>query len=726
MNLSKKFRLSHDQKKLLEKGLTFIPTINTHKHKKLKTTQDLQVFQRRVALAALFEHKGNTEQTPFTHKSTWTPKWVQLPPVIRRFFRANAYALKTHDWGPPDTPNVSKRDIKALRQLKNNPHIIIKPADKGSAIVIMDREHYVWEANRQLDNTEHYQKLDKPIFPDTIPLITKIIQEMNQQKYINHKQKTYLLETMGERPRIFYLLPKVHKEPEKWSTPFVIPPGRPIVSDCSSDTYRIAEFIEHHLNPISNRHPSYIKDTYDFIDKIKNLQIPQTALLFTIDIDSLYTNIDTTAGLKAVREWLGRYPDRTRPDTHLLQLLEINLTRNDFQFDDKNYLQIRGTAMGKRFAPSYANIYMAAWEEEALKLCPVKPLIYLRFLDDIWGVWTDTKDNFDLFIHTLNSHHTCINIKHSIDITQINFLDTITYKGPTFSQTNTLDIKMYFKDTDTHALLHRRSFHPRHVFGGIVKSQLLRFSRICTRAEDFWEATRTLCKALEPRGYSRTFLRKAIKTFNVRRQKDGSTLLPLITDYARHNTTLHTKIKQNFNNTIGKTGTLQKHKIISALRRHKNLKDILVQSKLKPIQPPKTKSRLCPEFRRSQWVTNSRTKEVFKTQTNLTPLTTNCVYLIWCKICGLKYVGETKNNIATRMHQHRYTISKRKNTHRHVTQHFMGHGLNSLIVTGLQACRTWTTRKRKYMESWWIQKLDTEVPSGLNENRRGKQYKNRQ
>lgn len=73
---------------------------------------------------------------------------------------------------------------------------------------------------------------------------------------------------MNQRPRWFYLLPKIHKEPSLWSKPFLIPPGRPIVSECNSETYHTAEFIEYYLNTISNRHFSYIKDTYYFSEKL--------------------------------------------------------------------------------------------------------------------------------------------------------------------------------------------------------------------------------------------------------------------------------------------------------------------------------------------------------------------------------------------------------------------------------------------------------------------------
>ncbi len=58
-----------------------------------------------------------------------------------------------------------------------------------------------------------------------------------------------------------------------------------------------------------------------------------------------------------------QYPDPKRPDNYILKLLEINLTKNYFEFNSKYYLQVKGTAMGKRFAPSYTNIFMAKWEQ---------------------------------------------------------------------------------------------------------------------------------------------------------------------------------------------------------------------------------------------------------------------------------------------------------------------------------------------------------------------------
>ena len=51
--------------------------------------------------------------------------------------------------------NITTDQVRALRSLANNQDIVIKPADKGSRIVILDRQQYVFEGLRQLNNSNH-------------------------------------------------------------------------------------------------------------------------------------------------------------------------------------------------------------------------------------------------------------------------------------------------------------------------------------------------------------------------------------------------------------------------------------------------------------------------------------------------------------------------------------------------------------------------------------------
>ena len=68
--------------------------------------------------------------------------------------------------------------------------------------------------------------------------------------------------------------------------------------------------------------------------------------------------------------------------------------------------------------------------------------------------------------------------------------------------------RVYFKDTDTHQLLHKQSFHPRHTFTGVLKAELLRFKRISSSFSDYSDTCSVLFAALRTRNYSKSLLRK--------------------------------------------------------------------------------------------------------------------------------------------------------------------------------------------------------------------------
>ena len=94
-----------------------------------------------------------------------------------------------------------------------------------------------------------------------------------------------------------------------------------------------------------------------------------------MDVESLYTNIDNQAGLLAVKQALSGTDHPEKFQSYILELLKISLERNDFEFNNQTYLQTWGCVMGKRFAPEYANIFMAKFEQEINQLADKKPFI---------------------------------------------------------------------------------------------------------------------------------------------------------------------------------------------------------------------------------------------------------------------------------------------------------------------------------------------------------------
>jgi hypothetical protein len=65
---------------------------------------------------------------------------------------------------PNRLKNLTPGEIKAIQQLKQlEDKIVLKKADKGSAVVIMDRDDYIKEAYRQLNNPSFYLHLEEDL-----------------------------------------------------------------------------------------------------------------------------------------------------------------------------------------------------------------------------------------------------------------------------------------------------------------------------------------------------------------------------------------------------------------------------------------------------------------------------------------------------------------------------------------------------------------------------------
>lgn len=132
---------------------------------------------------------------------------------------------------------------------------------------------------------------------------------------------------------------------------------------------------------------------------------------------------------------------------------------------------------------------------------------------------------------------------------------------------------VFFLKTHTHMLCFFKTIHyPKHTYAGIVKSQLLRFYRICTRKEDFKAATKLLFLALAGRGYCRSFLRRGLKTFRQSTPICVSSLLPTIVNYSASAISFIRKLKRNFKRAIKDADILRDHRPIAAFRCNKNLK----------------------------------------------------------------------------------------------------------------------------------------------------------
>ena len=124
-------------------------------------------------------------------------------------------------------------------------------------------------------------------------------------------------------------------------------------------------------------------------------------------MSALYTNIPNEEGTMAVLRTLRlARPGDTQPSNlSLVELLAQVLSLNNFQFDGQNFLQIGGTAMGTRVAPSYVNIFMSDFEKRHVYTHDLQPRAWYCYIDNIFCVWQYGEDEVERFTSQQGSQY---------------------------------------------------------------------------------------------------------------------------------------------------------------------------------------------------------------------------------------------------------------------------------------------------------------------------------
>ena len=86
------------------------------------------------------------------------------------------------------------------------------------------------------------------------------------------------------------------------------------------------------------------------------------------------------------------YINKSLPTKIITRFVGLILTLSNFVFNSNLYVQIKGSAMGTICAPDNANIFMAEFEQKYIyPLIKDKPIFFLRYIDDIFMVWTKSE-----------------------------------------------------------------------------------------------------------------------------------------------------------------------------------------------------------------------------------------------------------------------------------------------------------------------------------------------
>ena len=218
-----------------------------------------------------------------------------------------------------------------------------------------------------------------------------------------------------------YGLPKIHKEGL---------PMRPILTSYETPNYKLAKYLVPLLEPLT-KNEYYLSNSLKFKEAI----LPEDSDLFmaSLDVESLFTNVPVAETIEIIINKIFTEPDTLFHNfnkTDFKKILELAVLDTPFLFNGIAYKQVDGMAMGSPLGPTFANIFMCAFEEQLLDNCPLSfyPLFYRRYVDDTFALFR-TQDAANSFKELANVKHP--NIKFTIEHEQDNklaFLDILVFR----------------------------------------------------------------------------------------------------------------------------------------------------------------------------------------------------------------------------------------------------------------------------------------------------------
>ena len=519
--------LSKDEQLVLEKGLKFSAytgkpyaedlkvNIENFGRKLINTTNCIEssgIRSIRPCLTNSQESDLLENKFRFTKKSSFFPTGPSPPnvdAVLKSFGNAVSKIIEKNK----PKPNLSNKEILASKTLSKDQNIKIVPADKGNAVVVLNRGDYEKKVMDILNDPVHFKMIHKNPTAARAKKLSTYLRGKFLPALKDEALFRYLNPSGDMRTPQLYILIKIHK-PEKDF------PGRPIVSAYGSYNYNLGKYLVWALEPYLSSHESYVKDAADFVQKITHRDWTECKQV-SFDVTSLYTMVPVQEAINVAMSHISEDNDnRFRPLTLdvVKQLFSFCTSGCNFQFQGKNYDQIEGLSMGNPLAPPLSNLFMISVEARALNTGLFSPRLWLRYVDDVYClVMKNEFENLDVITDHLNSVHPSIKFTTETEEPDgsFNFLNVKITRIPG----ERFATSVYRKPTNTNLYTRWDSAHPPQQKMGIFYTLLHQAKLLCSSSSSLKEEADFLLRIFIENGYPEVQLKSALSNFYLNQGK---------------------------------------------------------------------------------------------------------------------------------------------------------------------------------------------------------------
>ena len=425
-------------------------------------------------------------------------------------------------------PKPPQTLLKAIHQLKRRDDIVVTRPDKGSGVVVLDKDEYLrLLAEASVNNVTKFRIVD-PNRPKCRgrppkhyhPLLQK---EKELESLVRRILPTAVAESVrpsGSRLAHLYGLPKTHKKELAM---------RPILSATQTYNYALAKWLDDKLKPLATNQ-YMISDTFGFVNEVHELVINNEDILVSYDVSSLFTNvpleetIELLADKAFINNWFNETYHLNLNKLDLVDLLRAATKDQLFTFNGQLYEQTDGVAMGSPLGPLLANAFMCSIED-TLEHEGKMPKYYKRFVDDTLTIMPN-KASADNFLDNLNQCHSSIKFTMETESNgMLPFLGTQLLNKHTHVET-----KVYVKPTNTGLLLHYKSHVDDRYKRGLLKTMLDRAFRLSSNWSYFSEECDRLKLVFSRLKYPDNLVNSTISRFVAAKASDQPVSSPAVSD----------------------------------------------------------------------------------------------------------------------------------------------------------------------------------------------------
>ena len=407
----------------------------------------------------------------------------------------------------------------------------------------------------------------------------------------------------------------------------------------------------------------YCKDSDQYLEELfswKKNEIKEEINIITADVKNLYPSLKRILIKNSLEDCLKVCTHyNCKQNKQIVETIMFCLENNYVSFKNSLYKNNQGIPTGENFSVSLANIalHFITKKLNFLKLC----FIYKRYIDDIIFLCPADKSIFiqDELTKKFQSHDLNLQFKkisNTEEGKQLEFLDILHIINS--SEINGFKTVNHTKPTAKLAkFLNGNSYHPTHVFRGIILSEANRLKKLNEKTEDYEKALINLKIKCSRSSFSKKLINNTFNELDEVCNKDPSTN-NIKKSEQNEKVTWATSFKQFIN--FSKNEQCYSTELLRlTYKRPKTLRNILInKNNFTKTENNKTaecgKCALCGNFGNynKSMISNNKTIQNMKIKQQL-----NCknygIYAATCNICKNLYIGQTMNSFTKRWNAHR-------------------------------------------------------------------------